>query len=74
MKYDYTERSLELADQLLSISVELREHLKSQQAEQRAASGRRRLGLLPGGRQALQNVQDGFDPSWACGEQQLDCL
>lgn len=57
-RYDFTEHCLELADQLLTISSELREALTLQRNE--AGSGRRRLGLLDGGR-ALENVDAVID-------------
>lgn len=57
-RYDYTDRCLELADQLLTISSELRETLIDQRNE--AGSGRRRLGLLSGGR-SLENVETVVD-------------
>lgn len=53
-RYDFTDRCLELADQLLTISSELRETLVNQRNE--AGSGRRRFGLLCGGR-ALEDQE-----------------
>jgi hypothetical protein len=73
-RYDYTERSLELADQLLSIACELREHLQVHQADMRAVSGRRRLGLLPGGWRALEGDQHALDLDRGRLQQQLDGL
>jgi hypothetical protein len=73
-RYDYTERSLELADQLLSIACELREHLQVHQADMHAISGRRRLGLLPGGRRALEHDHDAADLGGARLEDQFDSL
>lgn len=74
-RYDYTERSLELADQLLAISCELREHLHHHASEMRAVSARSRLALLPGGtRRALQGDQDALELERARLQDQADSL